>query len=326
MFTHTWRAGTRLPILPFMIGLTAAGTQPVTAAQAPTPASRSSLPFEGVFTIGGIATDTTGSPSRVGEYQVVDQEALPQFGLQFWGERGRSRWDVGARHSGDARDQAYFAELNVARRLRLSAEYSRLPHRLDHDPLGYMDASSNIGGTFVVRHTDTDPTATYGLTTGELRSRAELALPFERGNVRFFLGHRQQMRDGHHQSLTTNHCATCHTVSYTREVDQRLRDLTAGARLQYNAVTLDYSYEDREFEERGDGLTHVCDRARQPATLAEVFLNRVSYDARSGSLPFDTTPGLSKGTHVLRGRLSLPRTRWSRATSPGASRRTRTWT
>jgi hypothetical protein len=276
---------------------------PASVAGAPSPRA----PFEGVFTIGATGTDRSGSLNRVGEYDVLHQGTLPRLGLQFWGERGTSRFDVQAFHAGDARDQRYALSATVARRLRASVSYNRMPHRLDHDPLSWMDAASPIGGTFVVRHTDTAPGAAYGLTQGELVARADYAVPFTQGNVRFFLGHRRQARDGHHQALTTSHCATCHTYSHTREMNQRLRDVTAGALLQFNALTVDYGFENRRFDERGDQPLIVYDRARQPATLADVFLNRVQYDDRNGALPFATVPGLGKDSHALRARLALPR-------------------
>ena len=90
-------------------------------------------------------------------------------------------------------------------------------------------------------------------------------------------------------------------------MDQRTRDLAAGARLQTNAVTLDYSFTNRQFNERAGVATNVYGRALHPATLADVFLNRVSYDERSGPLAFDVVPTLEKNTHDVRARVSLPK-------------------
>jgi hypothetical protein len=274
---------------------------PATAAERPSP------PVEGVFSFGAAGADTTDYLGRAAEYDVLHGDGAATLGLQLWGERGQTRWEAFARHSGNGDDQRYAFDLNVNRRLKASLSYDRLPHRLDHDPLAWMDASSNIGGTFVVGHTDHDPLAEYALTRGELKSRIELALPLRRaGNVALFASHRQEMRDGVHQALTTNHCATCHTESFSREMDQRTRDLTAGAMLRTHAVTLDYAFTNREFQERAGNVTNVYSRALHPATLADVFLNRVAYDERSGALPFDSVPGLRKTGHDLRARVSLP--------------------
>lgn len=291
--------------------LLAAGVsaQPPASPPAPPPGGEpaTTYPFEGVFTLGAAATDTSEYLGRVGEYDVLRQGTLPALGLQVWGERGASRFEAFARHSGDARDQRYGVDVNLQRRLKLSVSYDRMPHRLDHDPLTWMDAASNLNGTFVVGHTDHDPAAQYALKRGELKSRLELAVPISRtGSVLLFASHRQEMRDGYHQALTTNHCATCHTDSFTRRLEQRTRDLSGGARLQLRALTVDYTAMTRKFSEDTATPLNTYDRARQPATLADVFLNRVSYDERFGPLPFDSVPGLKRTSHDLRARVSLP--------------------
>lgn len=284
-----------------------ASAQPPPPPPAPGQGLTPSL-FEGVVTVGGLGTDNRDYLGRVGEYDVLKQGALPAAELGLWGERGASRWDVYGRHSGDARDQRYGFTANIKRRLSLSASYDRMPHRLDHDPLTWMDASSNLGGTFVVQHTDNDPGARYELTRGELKARAEYTQPIAGvGSLKLVASHRLELRDGTHQVLTTNHCATCHTESFTRKIDQKTRDLFAGARLQLSGLTVDYNVTNRRFTEDTPAGTIVYDRAQQPATLADVFLNRVSYDERSGPLPFDVVPTLEKITHDLRARVSLPR-------------------
>jgi len=302
------RIGLALFALALSAPLTAfAQPHPGAPASAPPAAEAAGLPFEGVFTFGAVGADTSDYVGRAAEYDVLHTDGAATLNAQVWGERGRTRWDVLARHAGDNRDQRYSLDLHVGRHLKALVTYDRAPHRLDHDPLTWMDASSNIGGTFVVGHTDHDPSAQYALTRGELHSRLELAIPLRRaGSVALFASHRREMRDGVHQTLTTNHCATCHTESYSREMNQRTRDLLSGARLQLEPLTLEYSFSNREFVEKSAAPTNVYSRALHPATLADVFLNRVWYDERAGELPFDTVPGLRKDGHELRARLSLP--------------------
>ncbi len=290
--------------------------------QTPSPPSWSTAGrgLEGIFTFGGTGTDRSGSLLKIGEYDVLHQGALPKLGLQFWGERHGRRYDVLAVHSGDARDQHYRVDLDAQRILKAHVHYHRFPHRLDHDPLSYLDASSNVGGTFVVRHDDTDPGAAYGITRGELESRLEIALPKTSG-VMFFLGHRSEITSGSHQALTTSHCGTCHVTGVSGKVDEHVRDLTAGSRLSFKGLTLDYAFENRRFRDEGGTLTTLYDRALQPATLADVFLNRVQYDERAGLLPFDTAPGLRKDSHVLKARADLA----GSATVSGSYAHTRSW-
>jgi len=281
---------------------TPAAPQP--SAEAPA-APASQIPWQGVFTIGGVGTDTSGNPLRVNEF-VVARDAVPSLTLDFWGERGDWRYDVAAWNGGDSRAQRYEANLAFRRLLKASVSYQRFTHRLDHDPIDYVDAASNINGTFVARHTNHDPGAEYGLGRGELHSRVELTLP-TKTSIRFFLGHRQQMTSGSHQAMTTNHCATCHLESFTRGVDEMTRDLNAGARVAFDKVVLEYHFQNRLFRDDAPTLLNQYDDAKHPATLADVFLNRVQYDDAAGLLPFATVAGLSKNAHTFRARVDLPR-------------------
>jgi hypothetical protein len=298
--------------LPAAIGavwLALAAASPLARAQAPAPAAPAApapVPtgrtFEGLFTIGAAAAGRTGELARAGEYLLLEDTGA--VAAEIWGGRAGVHFDASARHGGDARWQRYAATLDVDRFVKVHAGYLRFPHRLDHDPLGYMDAVSTIGGTFAVTSFDTDPAARYALARGEWEGRIDVTLP---AGVSFFLGHRLETRDGAHQVMTVSHCATCHTTAYTRRLDERTRDLTAGARLALDRLTVDYQFENRRFDDAAQGLTHVYSLARHPATLADVFLGRVQYDARDGALPVATVPGVRKDTHHLRASLLLPR-------------------
>jgi hypothetical protein len=95
-------------------------------------------------------------------------------------------------------------------------------------------------------------------------------------------------------------------VSYSRGVDDRTRESSAGARLALRGLDVEYSYANRRFSDRAAQLTHTYDPGLHPATLQDVFLNRIQYDQRTGALPFDITPDSRKETHLLRAHLALP--------------------
>lgn len=291
-------------LLPFA---TPAGAQSVTAPVPPTPPQAPSTPspFQGAVTFGGAVNDNSGALDQASEYDVFRDGALPRLGALLWGDAGKLRLGLSAQYGGNQRDQAYVGDLNYARWLKVHASYTRMPHRLNHDPLTYVDAASGIGGTFVVGHTDTDPTAHYGTTRGVFQGRVEIAPPIIPA-LRFFVSHRQDNVDGNRQRLTTSHCATCHVVSYSRGVNEDTREISAGARLLLKRVNLDYSYMNRRFTEDQADLLHTYETGVHPATLADVFLNRLQYEARAGALPFDLTPSSRKGTHLVRGRVTLP--------------------
>lgn len=69
---------------------------------------------------------------------------------------------------------------------------------------------------------------------------------------------------------------------------------------------VEYNYLDRQFFEHTAPLTNVYDPGLHPATLADVFLNRLQFDSRTGALPFDITPASKKQTHSLKGHATLP--------------------
>lgn len=91
--------------------------------------------------------------------------------------RGRMKFDVSASYGGNRSDQQYRADLQIGKMVTAHVQYQRSTRRLDHDPLSYVDAASNIGGTFVVEHTDTDSFAEYGFDYGLLLSRIEIVVP-----------------------------------------------------------------------------------------------------------------------------------------------------
>jgi hypothetical protein len=287
-----------------LIAATASAQTAVQAAPRATPPPAPSI-WEGAFTIGASGTSTTDDPGRAGEYQLLKDKGLPVLGAQFWGANGGFRFDVTAINKGDSRNQFYSADLDFNRFVKAHVSYLRMPHRLDHDPMGYIDSVSTLGGTFAVKSTDTDPTAIYGTTNGNFDARLDVTLP-TKFPVNLFVSHQRQERSGFHQVMTTNHCATCHVTSYTRKTDELNKFFTAGANLQAGALTLNYAYETRDFKDDVPGVLHQYNNAVHPASLLDVFLNRVQYDDAAGLLPIWTVPGLEKDTHTLRAALALP--------------------
>lgn len=270
----------------------------------PAPPAESASLFEGVVRLGGSSVDTKDNDTRVGEYLPLRDAA--NVGTEFWGARNGVRFDVSAFNGGTSRDQNYRADLDVKRLVKAHVTYQKFNHRLDHDPLTtYMDASSGLGGTFVATSTNTDPTAQYSVGVGEFRSRVEMKTP-TKVPVTFFLGHNRQTRDGHRQVMTVAHCSSCHTYAFTRGVDELTRETIAGAMLDAGRLSVEYGYENSKFSDDAADITHQYNNAIQPATLQDIFLNRVQYDDAAGLLPVATVPGISKQMHSVRARLQLP--------------------
>ena len=264
-------------------------------AQAPQPKT------EGIVTAGAIVGSNDGSQNRLNEFEVAKDGTLPNFGAQVWGNNGTFTFDLLASHGGDNRDQKYGAYLSGAGgRFKASITFDRFLHRLDHDPLDYMDAGV---GNFVVRSTDHDPGTGYSTTNGLLNTDVSFAAT---KNVEFFVSHKMVMRDGVHQGLTMSHCSNCHVESFGRKLDQTTNTLAAGARFNAGRFTADYTYENRTFEENAPTPTNTFDNAIHPVTLADIFLSRVQYDDGSGPLTFDLFPKFTKQTSTVRAAYALP--------------------
>ncbi|MFO7691516.1 MAG: GSU2204 family CXXCH-containing (seleno)protein [Vicinamibacterales bacterium] len=264
-------------------------------AQAPQPRT------EGIVTAGAIVGSNDGNQNRLNEYEVAKDGTLPNFGAQVWGNNGSFKFDLLASHGGDNRDQKYGAYLSGGGgRFKASVTFDRFLHRLDHDPLDYMEAGV---GNFVVRSTDHDPGTEYSTANGLLSTDVSFAAT---KNVEFFVSHKMVMRDGVHQGLTMSHCANCHVESYGRKLDQTTNTLAAGARINAGRFSADYTYENRTFEENAPTPTNTYDNAVHPVTLADVFLNRVQYDDGNGPLTFDLFPKFTKQTSTVRAAYALP--------------------
>ena len=110
---------------------------------------------EGSIFVGATIGNNTGNLNRVAEYDIAKDGTLPTVKAQLWGDSGSVKYDLFAAHSGDSRDQKYGASINAANgRVKASFSFDRFLHRLDHDPLTYVEAGV---GNFVVRATDHDP-------------------------------------------------------------------------------------------------------------------------------------------------------------------------
>jgi hypothetical protein len=256
---------------------------------------------EGSIFVGATIGNNTGNLNRVAEFDVAKDGALPTINAQVWGGSEKARYELFASHSGDNRDQKYGAFLTAANgRVKASATFDRFLHRLDHDPLDYMDAGI---GNFVVRATDHNPTDTYASTNGFWKADIEVAAT---EHIRLFASHSLQMADGHRQSMTMSHCANCHVDSYSRKLDQTTQTLAAGARVSAGRFSADYTYEHRTFEEKSATLTHTYDNAVHPVTLLDVFVSRLQYDDNNGPLPFDLLPKQTKQTNSVRAAYAFP--------------------
>ncbi len=258
--------------------------------------------FQGHFTVGTLGSDNADYIGRLTEYSPARQGARGVSTLAFWGSAAKVHYDFRGAYGGDNRDQSYSMYLDVNRIWRTEVRFTRLLHRLDHDPLDSLDAAK---GAVVVQHSDLDPNRLYAIARGELQLDSTLVIPKLRG-VEFRFGYRDERRDGHKQATTMSKCATCHNVSMTRSTDQLTQDFTAGASVKVSRFSLEYGYLHRRFRERAASAVNTYDLVQQPATTAKIFDNRIQYGVANGPLPFDVIPRSRKESHTIRARVDLP--------------------
>ncbi len=253
----------------------------------------------GIF-VGGAANDIDGSLQRVAEYDTV-KDGQAAFKALVWGGSDKVQLDYFGDIRGDSGDMRHRLDFDGSRFVKFRLDADRMPHRLDHDPLTNLDAGI---GNFIVRHTDENPDDVYSIGRDYIDFKTEIVPNWE--HIRFLLAYTHDARDGSKQAITGSKCANCHQVSMTRQVDRRRRDLSAGAKLTFSGFTFDYKYLDRKFDENGATPQYTADQAVHPASLADVFNNRVLFDADNGPLPFDLVPSNEKKRHVARAQFNVP--------------------
>ena len=83
--------------------------------------------------------------------------------------------------------------------LVISGRKRRLVDPVTHEVVQRNFRLLKGGGTFIVRHDDTDPGARYGIGRGELDARVNVTIP-ELHWLKLYASHRQDARQGHRQS------------------------------------------------------------------------------------------------------------------------------
>lgn len=149
----------------------------------------------------------------------------------------------------------------------------------------------------------------FSIIRKEWKNQADVTVP-QLPNVTFHVGMRVEEREGSEQSIGNSKCTVCHITGQSRKVDEKTTDFTAGATGRFGALTVDYSFLDRNFNERAAAPTRVWDPILNPGanyTATNInFDNRMLYAYGDGALPYDKTPDSDKQSHTLKARVDLP--------------------
>ncbi len=242
----------------------------------------------GSASLGAWGASTDGSPDVVGEYEVLDDSFQAGLTVSSHGDWGAVEVAADARHSDDLSSGLRF---DIARWLRSETTYDKLFHRLGHDPMTNLEATSTNGK--VVFHTDANPTMDYDLKHSVLAHRTELQLP-SLPALTLAVGYREQKREGHRQAYTVSHCDTCHVTSQNHPLNERTRDYQLEAKVAWTGGHARAAASSRELRQVYPSLTLLFDQALHPEQRTDVFDNRLQYDSEEGPQAVDLWPDQDK--------------------------------
>lgn len=275
------------------------GQEASTALKQPPPSNGGG----GNLFVGTRGIDNANYLGLVSEYDTARQGLVPSVGGSFWNLNNGTYVEGEFQNRGDARDQQYKVKVDLNRWVQVTSYYVNFLHRLDNDPLDYMDAAK---GSVVLRHDNFAPGVNYQPGWSQLKTEIKGVVPGAT-MLRWRASHRTMLDHGTMQARTLSKCANCHVVGTTKEVDQRMHELSGGVSLVTSKVQVDYDYTHRQFNERAEAPLLLYDRSLHPATALPVFDNRVQFDQRNGPLPFNMVPDGRKTMHSLKGRVELPK-------------------
>ncbi|MGD2115147.1 MAG: GSU2204 family outer membrane beta-barrel protein, partial [Acidobacteriota bacterium] len=127
---------------------------------------------EGTVELGAWDASDDGSPDVVTEYEPNDGGPDAAVEIESRGTGGSFALDARVR---DDDDFDLGIDFDVRRMVRSQTRYTGLPHRLVHDDIDNLAAVTDHGR--VVRETDLDPAAVYGIDYELLEHRTELQFP-----------------------------------------------------------------------------------------------------------------------------------------------------
>jgi hypothetical protein len=238
--------------------------------------------------LGVYNASTDDSPDMAAEY--YDTKSGPTANAtvathQDWG----SLYFLGAFQSSDTNKGEL--DFDISRSVRSHNSYNKFLHRLGHDPMTNLEATSFNGK--VVFHTDFDPDQEYGFNHQVFESRTEFQLPSVRP-LTVGLEFRDQRRKGHVQAYTTSHCDTCHIKSQSHSLEEKTNDATIDAKVAWKGGYAKAAFTSRALKHGTNSVDVAFDDALHPELRAPVFDNRLQYDSDVGTVQADMWPDIDK--------------------------------
>lgn len=253
--------------------------------------------------IGGHYTEFSDYTKKVGEYNLGNNEGLPEFGLGYFSKSptGLLRFK-GFYYD----DKNVFGQLRatLADRFKIKAQYRSLIKQDQQDLLEniegreYFPTTDTYGGK-TLTHDLQDVGADYNTHRQEIL--AELAVKLrEKNNIRFVATHRTILKTGSEQSIASNHCFSCHLTSQSAEVDTKQHQFETGIDAESGNFDFGYRFGYRVFESDVSAPQVYYDEARHPVNGGAVseFGSRQIYD--DTTMAYNVLPKTEKVSHKVR--------------------------
>jgi hypothetical protein len=218
--------------------------------------------------IGAHYVETSNHFDKVGEY-VSDANAGEFQGHGFFklnGATDGALFDMFGFYR-DRDTKAFGLDLKTDGKMDASFGYQSFIHRMDHDLLLNMEAREALadgtpGGKQVYTH-DMDPMGRYWLEYEKL----EAGVTYDLSNIengKIYARYVDQHKNGWKQSLTLDHCATCHVESNRDQISEQTTTMVVGAEGTMSGVTFNYEFQAQDFTDHSEANSRRWTRAAHP--------------------------------------------------------------
>jgi hypothetical protein len=246
--------------------------------------------------IGGHYSSFSDNPKKIGEYNLGEEEFLPEFTINYLGVGTDNIFRLDGQYYDDKNIKGAVTA-KIGDRFSLSARYRSLVHQEGQDLLTNFESREWLGtvpGGKIITHEISDPNADYNTHRQEILSRIGVLLS-EKHNVRLMASHRMIREQGTEQGVSNSHCFSCHLVSETVAVQNTTHALEAGLQADLKPeLTVGYEFGYRYFQSQAADAVAYYDPVVHPSnggSGAEFGSRQVFGDS---SLVYSTLPTTEK--------------------------------
>jgi len=246
---------------------------------------------------GGHYTDFSDYSKKVGEYNIGDNEFMPEFKFNYY-SRGNGQVFSLNGHFYDEKNANADLTTIVGDRFNIGVRYRSFVHQRGQDLLANLE-TREAGGGKILTHEILDPGADYYVHRKEIQSDMSILIS-RKHNIKLIAAHRTVLRTGTEQKIASNHCFSCHVTSHSATIDKITHQIIAGLQGDIGSNTVGYDFGYRSFESKAAGVGAYYDQAVHPVfgTSGAEFSSRLNYSDEL--LPFGTYPKTEKMSHKFR--------------------------